>query len=86
MEDVIEVLAIIVMLVGLIGIMVDRIFFKKGISVRVIQLIAVIFIIPTILILSIEDFFDSDVVGVLLGAIVGFILSGVGRDEANLKS
>lgn len=86
MEDVIEVLAIIVMLVGLIGIMIDRIFFKKGISVRVIQLIAVIFIIPTILILSIEDFFDSDVVGVLLGAIVGFILSGVGRDETNLKS
>ena len=86
MEDIIEVLAIIVMLIGLIGIMIDRIFFKKGISIRVIQLIAVIFIIPTILILSIEEFFDSDVVGVLLGAIVGFILSGVGKEETNLKS
>ena len=86
MEETIEVLAVVVMLVGLVGIMVDRIFFKKGISVRVIQLIAVIFIIPTILILSIEEFFDSDVVGVLLGAIVGFILSGVGKDETNLKS
>jgi len=86
MEEIIEVLAVIVMLVGLVGIMIDRIFFKKGISVRVIQLIAVIFIIPTILILSIEEFFDSEVVGVLLGAIVGFILSGVGKDETNLKS
>jgi len=86
MEETIEVLAVVVMLVGLVGIMIDRIFFKKGISVRVIQLIAVIFIIPTILILSIEDFFDSEVVGVLLGAIVGFILSGVGKDETNLKS
>jgi len=86
MEDIVEIIVAAVIFVGLVGILIDLIFYKKSISARSIQLIAVVFIIPTILILSMENFFDSEEVGILFGAIIGFILSGVGRDETNLKS
>ena len=49
----------------------------RGIGVRLIQLIAVVVVIPIAAILSIECKLTSEGTAVLFGAIVGFALSGV---------
>jgi hypothetical protein len=48
---------------------------KRGIGKRFIQFISVILIIPTILILAIQGIIEKQLLGGLLGAIIGYTLS-----------
>jgi len=52
---------------------------KRGIGARTIQFAAVILIVPGIFILALERVLPSDTVGALLGALTGYLLSGLGR-------
>lgn len=79
MKEWIEIILAGIMLFGLIGIFHNRLKLKKGIGVRVIQLTTVILLLPTILILALEEFLSLDVVATLLGAIVGYVLAGIGE-------
>jgi hypothetical protein len=81
MKEVIELILVAIMLIGLLGVFYDRIKTKKGIGVRVIQFLAVVFIIPTIIILALEGAL-SEVSAALIGTIIGYVLSGIGKDES----
>ena len=85
-KSIVEIIAIIIMGGGLLGVFIERNKIGKGIGVRVIQFLAIIFVIPTILILALEKVIDNSTIAALIGAIVGYILSGIGSDENDKKS
>ncbi len=80
-KNIIEIVACLIMIFGLIGIFYERIKFQKGIGVRIIQFLAVVLLLPIILILAMEKILDNQTTATLIGAIVGYILSGIGKDE-----
>ncbi len=49
----------------------------KGIGVRMIQLIAVLILVPVIAVLALEGSLTGEGVGTLLGAVVGYALGGI---------
>ena len=80
---VVEAIAALIMVGGLVGVLIERFRSKRGIGVRVIQFLAIVFIIPTIVILALEKVLNTETTAALLGVIVGYVLSGIGKDEAN---
>ena len=78
-----EIVAGIIMVGGLTGIFTERIVKNRGIGVRIIQFLTVTLVLPIILILALEGILKGETVATLLGAIVGYILSGIGKDEPN---
>ena len=46
-----------------------------------IQFLAVVFVVPAIIILALEGVLGTESTAALLGAIVGYVLSGIGKDE-----
>lgn len=76
---IVEIIAAVTMVTGILGILVTR--RNKGIGIRVIQFSAVVLVLPIILILAIEKLISTDVVGTLLGAIVGYVLSGIATES-----
>lgn len=81
MKTIVEGVAAILMVLALGGILYDRIKRQKGIGVRVIQFLAVCFVIPALLILALEGKISTEVTGTLIGTIIGYTLSGIGKDE-----
>ena len=77
-----EIVAALVMIVGVVGIFIERMRSKRGIGVRVIQFLTVTLMLPIILILSLEEILNNQTIATLLGVIAGYILSGIGKDEA----
>ncbi len=73
-----EVIAALVMVVGLVGTFLIRWRLKKGIGRRAIQAMTVILIVPATMILTLEGVLNSQTVAAILGAVVGYGLSGVG--------
>lgn len=57
----------------------------KGIGARVIQLFAVVVLIPSIVLLSLAGKLEGQATATLLGTIVGYVLSGIGKDEPTPK-
>lgn len=49
----------------------------RGIGVRMIQLIAVLILVPVIAILAIEGYLTGEGAGTIMGAIVGYALGGI---------
>ena len=80
-KAILELGAGIAMIIGTIGVLVLRFKDGKGIGVRIIQFLAVILLIPTIFILSLENILNTQTVSALLGAMIGYILSNLGKDE-----
>ncbi len=82
-KTIIEILAIIMSAAGLCGLLFHRWQTNRSIGARAIQFATVVLLIPAILILSLEDKLNPQSLGTLLGAIAGFLLSGLGsRDPA----
>ena len=80
-KEILEIIAGVTIIVGLVGILWERCCKNKGIGVRVIQFLTVVFLLPIILILALEGVLEGETVATLLGAIVGYVLSGIGKDE-----
>ncbi len=75
---IIEIGLCVVMVCSVITTIVSA-FQDRIISARVIQFVSVSFLVPVIAILGIENVIDGQVIGALLGAIAGYILSKVGE-------
>ena len=75
--------AVIVMAIGIIGIFINRWCLERSIGVRIIQFLSVTLVVPVVFILALEGILASETVGTLLGAVVGYTLSGIGKDEPN---
>src|SRR5713226_5475696 len=69
---------ILVMLVGIIGTLIHRIKGGYGIGDRAIQFVGICLVIPTVLILGLEDKISKENMGTILGTIIGYVLSGIG--------
>ncbi len=74
-------LALLIMVLGVIGIFLERALTKRGIGVRIIQFATVVLVFPIILILALEGILESQTVGALVGTVIGYVLSGIGKDE-----
>jgi biotin transporter BioY len=68
---------------GLAGIFTERIWRNRGIDVHVIQFLTIVLIIPVILILALEDILNGQTTAALIGTVMGYILSGIGKNEKN---
>lgn len=81
MKIVIQAVACLIMVGGIIGIFIERARTKRGVGVRVIQLATVLLVLPVILILALEGVLENQTTAALLGTVVGYVLSGIGKDE-----
>lgn len=78
--NILEIVATGTMVVGIIGVLWTR-RDGKGMGLRVIQFTALVTVLPIILILALEKMISTDVIGTLLGAIVGYVLSGISAES-----
>ena len=78
-----EVIAALLMVVGLVGTFVIRWRLKKGIGRRAIQAMTIILVVPTTMILALEGVLNNQTVAVILGAAMGYGLSGAGAKGTN---
>ena len=76
-KQILEYIAGTIMLVGTLLIFYERIKNQKGIGVRIIQLIVVILLIPSVFILAMEGILNTETVAALFGAMIGYILSNL---------
>ena len=74
-------LCIGIMLVGMIATFHNRAKRNKGIGGRAIQMLTVVMVVPSILALAVLDILKSDTVAALLGALIGYVLSGLSDFE-----
>ena len=76
---------LIIMGIGLIGLIVTLVKRDRGIGSRAIQFVGACLVIPAVVILALEDKVDKQNVGTVLGAIIGYVLAGIGEsgDKSN---
>jgi hypothetical protein len=54
---------------------------KRGIGPGTIKLAGTVMIIPTVLILALEKTLEPSTLGTVIGAVLGFVLSGIGGTD-----
>ena len=85
-KDIVILVAVGVMALGPILLWIERLHSGRGIGARAIQFCAVVMIIPVILILSLVDILSKETSATLIGALTGYLLSGVGSfDPSGVK-
>lgn len=77
----IAVIGALIMAAGLGGVLYLIIKQGAGITTKMIQFLTIAFLLPLLLILGIMNSLGRDTIGVLLGVIVGYVLSGFGKDN-----
>ena len=77
---------VVFMFLSLVLVYRERIISKKGIGARTIQVLGVLLIIPLIGILSLHSVLEGQTTATLIGALTGYLLSGVGSYEPKKKS
>ncbi len=77
----IAVIGALIMAAGLGGVLYLIIKQGAGITTKMIRFLTVAFMLPLLLVLGIMNSLGRDTIGVLLGVIVGYVLSGFGKDN-----
>lgn len=72
---------IVIMAIGVVGLIVTRIKRDSGIGSRAIQFVGVCLVIPSVVILALEDKVSKENVGTILGAVIGYVLAGIGESS-----
>lgn len=72
-KTILELGACIIMIGGTIAVFAERFIHKKSFGIRVIQFLAMLLIIPTIIILALENILNTETIAALLGALIGYI-------------
>jgi hypothetical protein len=85
-SDIIELVLAGLMVIGTLGVMIHRFKTGMGLGARAIQFIAVVLIVPSIVILSLEKVLSPETTATLFGAITGYLLSGIGEYKPPLSS
>jgi hypothetical protein len=81
----IELVAVLTIPLSVGLIFFERISSGRGLGARSIQFITVATIIPVILILGLEGILDKNVLGTIIGGLIGYLLSGVGNYQPEPK-
>ncbi len=77
----IEIIAALTIPLAIAAIMYQRGQQGGAISIRTIQIMAIAVMAPLILILGLERVLEPSAVGALIGALLGYLLSGIGNDK-----
>jgi amino acid permease len=78
----IEIIAAGTIPVGIVSVMINRTQLKKSFTVRAIQILALIIVLPIVLILSLENILAGSAVGALIGALVGYLFANISNYDA----
>ena len=78
----VEILAVLIMLGGVGGIFYGVFKGTIALSVRTLQFLAITFVVPAVLILSLERSLGSESTAALLGTIIGYVLAELDADGA----
>jgi len=78
----IEIIAALTIPIAIAAVMYQRFQGAGAISMRTIQVLAIAVLAPLILILGLEKVLEPSAVGALIGALLGYLLSGIGNDKA----
>jgi len=70
-----------VMVAGIVGVLIHRIWLEFGIGTRAVQFVGICLLVPAVLILGLEDKLSKENIGTILGAIIGYVLSGIGGTD-----
>ena len=73
-------IAALTMAGGLAGIFYLIIKQNAVIGTKTIQLVAVIFVLPLLIVLGVLNVLGRETIGTLLGVVVGYVLSGFGKE------
>ena len=84
--EIVELIAAVMMALGLGAIIAQRIIAKKSFGARTIQMSAVVLLIPVILILGLEKILAAETLGTLIGGLIGYLLSGIGEYQPSSRS
>jgi hypothetical protein len=76
--DVKSIVELVAVAIRFCAIIMQRIWMRQSIGVRIIQLTAVVMLLPIILILGMEKILEPATLGTLIGALTGYLLSGIG--------
>jgi len=81
---------VVLMFIALLGVLAIALFYRKTdkngkdrrvrIRRRTIQLLAVSFVVPTVLILALDGILVREALATLLGTFLGYVLSGIGEE------
>ena len=74
----ISVATVPIVIIGMLALLVKQ---GKGIGPRIIQFVGVCFAFPAILILALEGKIAQESLGFVLGTIMGYVLSGISKEE-----
>jgi hypothetical protein len=77
----IEIIAALTIPIAIAAVMYQRHRDSGAIGVRTIQMLAIAVLAPLILILGLEKVLEPSAVGALIGALLGYLLSGIGNDK-----
>ena len=78
---VVEVIAVLIMLGTVGGIYYGVIKGTLAVNLRTIQFMVISFLVPAIMVLSMERAIGSEATSALIGIIVGYVLSVMGKTE-----
>ncbi len=76
----IGVIAALIMAGGLLGVFYLIVKQHMPMNTKMIQLLAIVFVLPLVLILGIYNFLGKDIVGTIIGVIIGFVFSNFSKD------
>ena len=73
------------MFLALIAVYAERLVSNRGIGARTIQITGVLLVIPLIGLLALQKVLEPQTTATLIGALTGYLLSGVGSFEPTKK-
>ena len=76
---------IVLMAIAIVGTLYHRLKMEFGIGDRAIQFVGLCLVVPTVLMLGLEDKVSKENMGTILGAIIGYTLSGISGGERKAK-
>jgi len=77
----IGILGVLIMAGGLGGIFYLIVKQNAVIGAKTIQFLAIVFVVPALVVLGISNVLGKETIGTLLGTIVGYVLTGMGKND-----
>src|ERR1700756_767240 len=72
---------VLLMCAGVVSLVVILVKRNRGIGSSAIQFVGVCLVIPAVVLLSLEDKVSKENVGTILGAVIGYVLAGIGESS-----
>ncbi len=63
---------LVISIIGISGIMINRVYSKKGMGLRSVQLMAILVVFPLLVILNLLDILPVSTIAIVAGTIIGY--------------